>query len=407
MTKGHNASRATLGLNRRHFLTGTAATLAAPWVCREAFGAEEVFRLGWIKPTTGKLASSFAPLYEGGLLAVSEINAAGGIMGRKIVLHEEDDEASPAKQPAVMSKIRDAGIGFVLGPTGSSQSLAALPIGSEAKIIQCGVANSGELADATKYPYNYMLVYTTEQEGRIGATYMVERIKAKKIGILYESTAFGEGLAAASTKAIKQLTGQDPTSVQSFLMTATDLSVQVRKLQQAGCDGLLVWMASNTHIGMAFNTLSQIGWLPPVIGHVNLFNETLMQQVPADSLENVYAVYYRNWTYSDKQPPNARAVALAKKFSEIPALNNIQAYIAGTPHYDFLYLIKHGIETAKSFDTDAVKRVLDNVKGFKAAIGTLGYSATNHAGVPDEDIVMARVIVKDGQSRGALRQAAS
>ncbi|MGZ5911700.1 MAG: ABC transporter substrate-binding protein, partial [Reyranella sp.] len=58
--------------------------------------AAEPFNIGWVRPTTGRLASSFSYLYIGGLIAIEEINAAGGIMGRPIARIEEDDEASPA-----------------------------------------------------------------------------------------------------------------------------------------------------------------------------------------------------------------------------------------------------------------------------------------------------------------------
>src|ERR1700751_4407486 len=56
--------------------------------------AADPFNIGWVRPTTGRLASSFSYLYIGGLIAIEEINAAGGIMGRPIARTEEDDEAS-------------------------------------------------------------------------------------------------------------------------------------------------------------------------------------------------------------------------------------------------------------------------------------------------------------------------
>ena len=88
-------------LDRRGFL-GTAGRLgvgmmgmgAAPLLMAQ----QQNFTVGWVRPSTGRLASSFAPLYVGGLIAIEEINAAGGILGRPIVRKEEDDEASPAKQ---------------------------------------------------------------------------------------------------------------------------------------------------------------------------------------------------------------------------------------------------------------------------------------------------------------------
>lgn len=121
-------------LDRRVFLSGVAA-LGASSFGGAALAAEDAFKIGWVRPTTGRLASSYAPLYIGGLIAIDEINAMGGVMGRKIARQEEDDEASPAHEPAVIKKLQESGIGCICGPTGSSQSLAALAITTPAKTI--------------------------------------------------------------------------------------------------------------------------------------------------------------------------------------------------------------------------------------------------------------------------------
>jgi hypothetical protein len=89
--------------------------------------AQQPFNIGWVRPTTGRLASSFSYLYIGGLIAIEEINAAGGIMGRPIARIEEDDETSPAKEPAIVKKLQESGINFIAGPTGSSRRCRRSP----------------------------------------------------------------------------------------------------------------------------------------------------------------------------------------------------------------------------------------------------------------------------------------
>jgi branched-chain amino acid transport system substrate-binding protein len=100
---------------------------------------QQPFKIGWIRPTTGRLASSFAPLYFGGLIAVDEINAAGGILGRQIARVEEDDEASPAKEPGIVRKLREQDIGCFVGPTGSSQD----DVRQSSAVDLCGGGGSG------------------------------------------------------------------------------------------------------------------------------------------------------------------------------------------------------------------------------------------------------------------------
>jgi len=382
---------------------GALASLILP---PSALAQSGEFRIGWIRPTTGKLASSFAPLYAGGLIAIDEINAAGGILGRKLTIVEEDDEASPAKEPAIVRKLKADGIEYVVGPTGSPQSLASLASSTPAKMIQTGIANGAELGDGTKYPYHFMCCYTTVQEGEVAAQYMTGPLKLRKIGILHELTPFGETAANATRLKLKQITGQDPAIIQTYSMNASDLTAQVLALKNAGCEGLIIWMASSVHIAMAFTAMAKMNWVPPIVGHVNLFNDALFDLVPEQSLRNVFGVYYRNWTYSDSTPAPERNVALAKKLQAAQGVKGIEAYVAGCPHYDFLHLLKTVIEQQKSFDVEAVRRGLNATRGYKGAIGTLSFSETNHAGVAMDDITVSSVASsRDPRSKslGALR----
>lgn len=395
-------------LTRRGLLAASAA-LAAPAILRPAAvrAADETIRIGWIRPTTGRLASSFAPLYAGGNIAIEEINGAGGILGRKIELAEEDDEASPAKEPSVVKKLAESNIRLLVGPTGSAQVLSSLAFTTPAKMIQCGVANGAELGNGEKYPYHYMPVFTTDQEGQVAARYMVEQLKAKKIGILHESTAFGEDAAASTVRTLQKLTGGAPAATQAYQMTANDMRPFVKNLHAAGCEGVIMWMASNVHIGMALGAMAELKWAPMIVGHVNLLNDNLYDLVPPEALKNVYGLYYRNWTYTDKDQPNERAMALTKKLIAHPGAKGIEAYVAGTPQYDFLHLMKMVVEAEKSFEPDVLKRALDNLKGYKAILGTVNFTQTSHAGIGLEDITLASVASSREQaSFGSFRRRA-
>ncbi|RZI65595.1 MAG: amino acid ABC transporter substrate-binding protein, partial [Variovorax sp.] len=180
------------GLDRRTFLQAAAA-LGAGLSMPSAFSqAGQPLDIGWIRPTTGRLVSTFQPLYVGGVIAVDEINAAGGILGRPLVRVEEDDEASPAKQPAVAKKLLDRKPLAFVGPTGSSQALASLAFTTRAKMPQATYANAAELADGTKYPYHYQLSFNTAIQAEVIVRHLVEKLGLRKIGVIQENTAFGE-----------------------------------------------------------------------------------------------------------------------------------------------------------------------------------------------------------------------
>jgi ABC-type branched-subunit amino acid transport system substrate-binding protein len=362
------------------------------------------FKIGWIRPTTGRLASSFAPLYFGGLIAVDEINAAGGILGRPISRVEEDDEASPAKEPGIVRKLREQDIGCFVGPTGSSQSLASIAATTSAKTIQSTYAAAAEAGDGRKYPYHYQIMFNTDQQADVCVDYMVRTIGAKKIGILQENTAFGEQAAAATKAVLQKKFGLTPVSEQVYPIAAPDLSAYVANLQKAGADGVIGWIANVPNAAMIFNAMKTLKWFPPVTGHSGLMLPALFDLVPAEAIKNVFATYYRNFSWTDTEAPGARQVEFAKKLLRYPEAKGFEVNVAAAPYYDFLYCLKTAIEAEKSFEPEAIKRGLDNLKGYKGLLGDISFTSENHSGIGVKDVVLVSVASgQDARAMGCLR----
>jgi len=399
-------------LDRRGFLR-TAARLGVGAFGTSSLGlagiaaAQQPFNIGWIRPTTGRLASSFSYLYIGGLIAVDEINAQGGILGRPITRVEEDDEASPAKEPAIIKKLQGSGINFVAGPTGSSQALSSLATTTPAKIIQATYANGAEMGDGTKYPYHYQCTFNTNQQGEIAARYLVETLKLKKIGIIQENTAFGEQATAASRATLKKL-GLEPVKVEVYPLNAPDLNTYVGNLRKAGIDGMIAWIANVPNAAMAFNAMNAQKWYPPITGHNGLFLDALFDLVPAEALTHVYGTTYRSLMWTATTYPGERQVAFAKKVATYyPEGKGSGVPVANSPYYDFLHVLKMVIEGEKSFEPEKVKRALDSVKGYQGLLGTINFTPENHTAIGIQDIALASVSSgKDPKSMGVFREMA-
>lgn len=396
-------------LDRRAFLA-TAGRLgvgmmgmgAAPLLMAQ----QQNFTVGWVRPSTGRLASSFAPLYVGGLIAIEEINAAGGILGRPIVRKEEDDEASPAKQPTVMKKISDAGVNAVVGPTGSSQTLASLAFTTPAKLIQSTYAFAAEIGDGTKYPYHYQCSYNTDHQAEAAVRHLADDLKLKKIAILQENTAFGEQVGGACVEALKRR-GLKAVAREVYPITAPDLNSYVGNMRKAGADGVLAWIANTPNAAMAFNAMHSQKYYPQVAGHNGLFFERLLDLVPMDAIRGATGTHYKALTWTDKQGIGARQLAFAKKLEKYPEVKGMETAVVMSPYYDFLHLLKHVIEQEKSFEPDRIKRALDNVKGYDALVGKISFTPTNHTGLGADELAMGTLIsVKKQQSLGLFRERA-
>lgn len=396
-------------LDRRGFLS-TAGRLGAGMLGMGAapllMAQQQQFTVGWVRPSTGRLASSFAPLYVGGLIAIEEINAAGGIMGRPIVRKEEDDEASPAKQPTVMKKIIDAKVNALVGPTGSSQTLASLAFTTQAKVIQSTYAFAADLGDGTKYPYHYQCSYNTDHQAEAAVRHLADKMKLKKIGILQENTAFGEQVGNACKEALKKR-GLKAVSHEVYPITAPDLNSYIGNLRKAGADGVLAWIANTPNAAMAFNAMHAQKYYPQVAGHNGLFLERLLDLVPMDAIRGAAGTHYKALTWTDKEQPGARQQAFAKKLATYPEVKGMETAVVMSPYYDFLHLLKAVIEQEKSFEPEKIKRALDNVKGYDALVGKISFTPTNHTGLGAEELAMGTLIsVKKQPSQGLFRERA-
>jgi branched-chain amino acid transport system substrate-binding protein len=377
-------------IHRRDFLHGAAALGAYAWA-GPAFAADETFNIGWVRPTTGRLMSSYAPLYIGGLIAIDEINASGGILGRRIVKQEEDDEASPAREPGVIKKLQESGIQFICGPTGSTQSLAALAITTPSKIITTMYAIASEAGDGTRYPYHYQCTFNSDLQAEMASRHLVETLKLKKIGILQENTAYGEQVVAACRVSLKKL-GVEPVGVEVFPITAPDLTGYVSNLRKAGADGVLFWTGNTPITAKGFNAMNAQKWFPAIAGHSALFADSLLDLVPPEALKNAAGTYYKTLTWTDAEPIAQRQLDFAAKAGAFPETKENGVNVAASPFYDFLHMLRIAIEKEKSFDPGAVKRAMDSIEGYKGLLGTLSFSATRHAAISIADMTMATLL---------------
>ncbi len=372
-----------------------------------AFGQSgDTFKIGSARAMTGLVASSFAPLYVGVKIAADEINAAGGILGRKLEIIEADDESSPAKEPAVMRKLLDGGSQAILGPVGSSHTLSAVATTTPAKVIHAGGGWTEELADGRKYPYHYQFTYNTGHQGEAIARHIVENLKLKKVGILQENTALGEAGGAATTRALKKF-GLEPVAVETYPVTATDLKVYLTKIRNAGADALVLWNSPAQGVLLTAAGLQAMKYYPALLGGNSMFSNTVLDNAAPEVLKLASATLLKTMTYSATEPVGARQVAHAKKVVTFPEAKTWEINAAISPFYDFLHLLKKVVDAEKKFDTERVKAAFDAVKGYDGMIGRIAFTPDNHCALTGDQMVMATLSSgRDPRSMGVFRERA-
>ena len=398
-----------VGMSRRAVLATGPALFGGSLLA----GAQSVFaqkgdtiKIGSARAMTGLVASSFAPLYVSVKIAVEEINAAGGILGRPIEIIEADDESSPAKEPAVMRKLIDSGAMALLGPVGSSHTIAAATTTTAAKIIHAGGGWAEELADGLKYPYHYQFTYNTGHQGEAIARMIVDKLKLKKVGILQENSALVESGGAATTRALKKR-GVDPVGVEVYPPNATDLKVYLNKLRAAGADALVLWNSPVQGMLLTAAGLQAMKWYPALLGGNSLFSNTVLENTDPEVLKNAYGTLIKTMTYSASESPSPRQVAYAKRVVTFPESKFWEINAAISPFYDYLHLLKQVVETEKRFDTERIKKAFDATRNYDGMIGSISFSPENHCALTGDQMVMATLLSgKDPRSMHVFRERA-
>lgn len=382
------------GLTRRQALRAGAVLAAAGAASRgllaSAVAAEGDLRIGWVRPLTGPLASSFEPLYFAGDIAIQEINASGGILGRKLVKVELDDEGSPAKQPVVMRQLIEQGVTIIVGPTGSSQAVSALEVTTPQKVIQSCIANADELGDGKRFPFHYQFNFRNAYQAKQHAIYL-EKVGIKKVGILVEDSAAG----ASSREAMQaNLTsrGMQIVDVQIFPLRTTDMSPFLRKLRSEGADAINCHVSNNNDITQFLVGLNRLKWQPVIVGHYGLLFAGATGAVPDSArYKDVYTTMFRELTYTDTEKPPAKVQEFARKIMKGTFSEAVFGQAITSPLHDFLYALKAVMEHAKSADPQTIKSAWDG--GFKAEglFGTMSFSPDNHTAYSPDLLTMAEV----------------
>lgn len=156
-------------------------------------------RIGFAAPLTGPQAHIGTDIRDGTQLAIDDVNAAGGvdIGGKKLKLEllVEDDEANPTKATTVAQKLVDAKIVAVVGHFNSGASIPASKIYSDNGIPQISPGSTNPKYTQQGYKTTFRVVANDDQQGPVGAQFAVEKLGVKKVAVIDDSTAYGQGLA--------------------------------------------------------------------------------------------------------------------------------------------------------------------------------------------------------------------
>src|SRR5947209_13396660 len=204
--------------------------------------AQESIKIGVNEPLTGPFAASGTYVVNGARIAADEINAKGGVLGKKIELVIEDNKSNPTEAAAVAEKLisRDK-VPVLMGAWSSTLTLAVMPKLMEYQVPMLVETSSSGKITTSGNPYIFRISPTSEMEARAFAP-MVKSFKIKKADFLANNNDFGLGASQEFSQMLKK-EGVEVGVVETMDPKATDFSAQLAKIKASGGDTLFVTTA--------------------------------------------------------------------------------------------------------------------------------------------------------------------
>jgi ABC-type branched-subunit amino acid transport system substrate-binding protein len=270
-------------------------------VTNEGISPTEIV-IGTHQDLSGPIKVWGVPVSNGMKMAVEEINAAGGINGRKLKLILEDSGYDPKRAVLASQKmIEKDKIFAMIGPMGSPTVLAAQDVLFDAGVMQLFPLTAAEFTfkfDPAKpqerLKFNNLLPYV--ESTRAAVKYMVEWKNFKKPCIMSQDDEYGKSVLDGFTQQLEAMKLQ-PASITSYKRGASDFSAQVAKMKSDGCDMVLLGTVIRETIG-AMSEAKKLGWDVTFLGAT----PTNVLEVPAlgkEAVEGLYAASGFEIPYED------------------------------------------------------------------------------------------------------------
>ena len=315
-------------------------------------------KIGHVIHATGTAVEAGGHEKNGAMLAVSEINAAGGINGRQLVLVQEDGQSTNTGVVQAFQKLlEDKEIVAVVGPTPSTQVTAMLPTINEAKIpVGTGGTNYGLTHSGSQWLFRFR-----PHDGfsaKAMASFAVQDLKHTKVAVFHSTDAFGNGGRDLVVAALKEL-GVTPVLIEGYNNDEKDYTAVINNLKKSGATVMVAYMTMSPDVGILAKQIKQQGLKIDWIGSSSI-TATAGRQLAESALYGTYSV--ADFHANSNEKSKAFAAAYKAKYGK-----EADFYSACT--YDAVYVFAEAMKKAKEIKPADIREALLTIKGFLGAEG--------------------------------------
>ena len=332
----------------------------------------DTIKIGVNYELSGAVATYGQSSVDGIKLAVEEINAAGGVLGKQIELVEMDNKSDAAEVVSVATRLMtEEGVVAVIGPATSGNFKAELPIANENGIpVLSGSATANDVTAEATREYTFRICFSDDFQGVAMANYASKNLGAKKVAIVQDkSSDYAEGLAKSFTETFTGL-GGEIVAAEAYTSGDTDFNAILTSL--AGKEFDAIWLPGYyQEVGLIIKQARALKIECPILGADGFDSPVLAELAGAEALHDVY---YSNHYSSLNEDETVTAFIEAYK-----AKNGVEPDAFNALGYDCAKLMADAIERAGVAESEAIKEALAATDGFKAVTGTLSIDENHDA----------------------------
>ena len=338
----------------------TTLALATGFAVALSGAAHAQIKLAIAGPITGPSAATGAQMKNGVDQAVADINAAGGILGQKIVVSYGDDVSDPKQGVSVANKFAADGVKFVVGHYNSGVSIPSSDVYQENGILQITPASTNPTFTERKMWNTFRICGRDDQQGAVAGAYIVKHFKGKKVAVVHDKTTYGKGLADETKKAINK-SGIKEVLYEGVNTGEKDYSALVSKIKQSGAD-LIYWGGLYTEGGLIVRQMRDQGVKAVLMGGDGI-TDSEFGSIGGPGVEGTLM------TYGPDPRNNPAAKEAVTKFRA----NNFDPQAYTLYSYAAVQVIKQAAEAAKSVDPKKVAEKIHSGHKFKTVLGELAF----------------------------------
>jgi len=345
-------------------------------------------KIGAIYNLTGSQASLGRPSLNGSILAAEQLNARGGVLGRRVELIAVDGESNPALIAEESEKlVHVPGLSAMTGLSDTTMVLAAAPVAEKARMVFLTSGATSPRVPVEFPGYYFMACFGDNTQAAAGAEYAFSSLGAQTAYVLFDETMDYTVLLARYFKERYLQLGGDIVGEDTYAGGASDFSAQIAKLESLRDPPDVLYVASGPDdIGPLVRQLRDAGVDEPILGG-DAYDTPLLVQIAGAAANDVHFTTHALFDPAQATPREKQFIdAYQARFGILP-----ESSFAGLG-YDAVNLLAGAIERAGSAKQKVVPGALEATRGFPGVTGTISFAPGVH--IPEKQVTIVRV--KDG-----------